>query len=283
MKQFVSALQASPTLADLARLPFYCTVMLETFRARKGMPKDEFELLQSIVDRMVQREHGKDIFRWQDFVDVDALSDSIEEMAADQRVTAPNNANTRDLLAEVLDKEGRTALFELVEALAHEHRRNPGAAGPGGGLGVDDLRNFYGRTYASTDLDDPDVERLLTVLVQFAFFGQGRSAGSVDFTHHILADYLAGRYAVRLLRVAAAQRGAAEAAGRSPTVADATRPIGAFRQAIGTAPFAQGSLFHRYIALQIEADATLAAFVRSLRGVDLGRDNVKAAYRALAA
>ena len=71
--QFVSALQASPTLADLARLPFYCTVMLDAYRAGKGLPKDELELLQSIVDRMVEREHGKDLFRWRDFVDLDAL------------------------------------------------------------------------------------------------------------------------------------------------------------------------------------------------------------------
>lgn len=281
VKQFVSALQASPTLADLARLPFYCTVMLETFRAQKGMPKDEFQLLQSVVDRMVEREHGKDIFRWQDFVDIDALSESIEEVAADQHVKAPHTADTRAILADVLDSHGRAALFELIEALAHEHRRNPGAGT--GSLGVDELRNFYGRTYASATLDDPDVNRLLTVLAQFAFFGAGRSAGSVDFTHHILADYLAGRYALRLLRSAASEQAAAAEARRPPSLSDARRPIDAFRQAIGTAAFAPAGLFARYIAQQIKADAKLAAFVRSLQGVDLGRDNVTAAYRALAA
>ncbi len=281
VRQFVSALEGSPTLADLARLPFYCAVMLDTFKAGKGMPKDELELLQSIVERMVQREHGKDVFRWQDFVDIDALSDAVEDRAAEQRIAAADNADTRALLAEALDGEGRGALFELIEALAHELRRNPGAAGAAADLGVDDLRNFYGRLYAGSSLDDPEVERLLTVLVQFAFFGQGRHAGSVDFTHHILADYLSARYAVRLLRLAAEQE-AADGAGRRPSLSDATRRVSAFRQAIGTAPYQAASLFHRYIALQLQREPALAALVRSLRGTDLGRANVTAALKALA-
>ena len=46
--------------------------------------------------------------------------------------------------------------------------------------------------------------RRLTALVQFAFFGAGRHAGTVDFTHPILAGYLAARYALILLRRGAA-------------------------------------------------------------------------------
>ena len=122
------------------------------------------------------------------------------------------------------------------------------------------------------------MDRLLTVLVQFAFFGQGRHAGSVDFTHHILADYLAARYAVRLLRPAAEQQ-AERAAGRRSALSEATRRISAFRQAIGTAPYQAASLFHRYIALQLQRDAALEALVHSLRGADLGRANVTAALK----
>ena len=129
--QFASALQASPTLADLARLPFYCTVMLEAYRAGKGLPKDELELLQSIVDRMVEREHGKDLFRWRDFVDIDALAAAIDDIPGEPPAAAPKDADTRAVLADVLDREGRTALLELIEALAHQHRRYPVA---GGGL-----------------------------------------------------------------------------------------------------------------------------------------------------
>jgi hypothetical protein len=282
VRQFVSALEGSATLADLAKLPFYCAVMLETFKAQKKMPKDEFELLQSIVDRMVEREHGKDIFRWEDFVDIDALSESIDDLAVDQKVAASDTANTRAILAEVLDGEGRSALFELIEALAHDYRRNPDAATAANGLGLEDLRNFYGRTYAASNLGDPEVSRLVTVLVQFAFFGQGRRAGSIDFTHHILADYLAARYAARLLRGAVAQDEQAGASGRRASLSDVTRRVSTFRQAIGTAPLVAGSTFHRYLAQEMQRDAKLGSFVQGMRGVDLGRDNVTAALRTLA-
>jgi hypothetical protein len=281
VRQFVSALEGSATLAELARLPFYCTVMLDAFKAGRGLPKDELELLGSIVERMVEREHGKDIFRWQDFVDIDTLAEALEDELAGQRIEVDDTADTRAILAKVLDGEGRSALLELIEALAHDLRRNPGAGGAAAGLGVDDLRNFYGRLYAGSNLDDPDVERLLTVLVQFAFFGQGRRAGAVDFTHHILADYLAARYAVRLLRNAAGQE-AADSAGRRPSLSDATRRVSAFRQAIGTAPYQPGSLFHRTIAAQLQHEPALRDLVRALKGVDLGRANVAAALKALA-
>jgi hypothetical protein len=279
--QFVGALQASSTLAELARLPFYCTVMLDAYKAGKGLPKDELELLQSIVDRMVEREHGKDLFRWRDFVDLEALAEAVDAVADDgEPVKVPTTADTRAILADVLDGAGREALFELIEALAHQHRRNPDAAASSG-LVVDDMRGFYGRAYASADLTDPDVERLLTLLVQFAFFGPARQPGAIDFTHHILADYLAGRYAVRLLRGVVDRSAPTGVQGARSVLADATRPLSAFRQAIGTAPFAAGSLFHRTIAREMAEDAALKALVMSLRGADPGRPNVAAALKAL--
>jgi hypothetical protein len=257
--------------------------MLDAYRAGKGLPKDELELLQSIVDRMVEREHGKDIFRWRDFVDVEALAAAVDEAnAGEQRSAAPKDADTRAMLAEVLDGEGRGALFELIEALAHQHRRNPGAAAASAALGVDDLRGFYGRVYASADLADPEVERLLTLLVQFAFFGPARQPGAIDFTHHILADYLAGRFAVRLLRAVIDRPAPAAPPSAGSALADATRPISAFRQAIGTAPYVAGSLFHRTIAREMAKDAALKALVQSLRGTDPGRPNVAVALKALA-
>ena len=282
--EFVEALQGSPTLAELARLPFYCTVMLDAYRSGKGLPKDELELLQSIVDRMVEREHGKDLFRWRDFVDIDILAAAVDEVAPDGGPVKAPTSDTRAMLAEVLDGEGRAALFELIEALAHQSRRNPGGAGPAGAvagaLAADDMRDLYGRAYARTDLADPEVERLLTLLVQFAFFGPARQPGSIDFTHHILADYLAGRYAARLLRrvVDAADN----AGGGRPSLADATRPISALRQAIGTAPFVPGSLFHRTMAREIAQDPALGSLVNALRGSDPDRPNVAGALQALA-
>jgi hypothetical protein len=281
--QLVSALEASPALADLARLPFYCTVIVDAYKAGQGLPKDELALLQSIVDRMVEREHGKGIFRWRDFVDIDALAAAIEEAAGPQPTGAAKDADTHALLAEVLDGEGRATLFELIEALAHQHRRNPGPAPTSGVLGVNDLRSFYGRVYASADLLDPEVQRLLTVLVQFAFFGPARQPGAIDFTHHILADYLAGRYAVRLLRGAIDRAAAAGTPGSRSALADMTGAVSALRQAVGTAPFAAGSLFHRTIARAVEQDPALKSLILSLRGADPGRSNIAAALKALAA
>jgi hypothetical protein len=280
VRQFVSALQAAPTLADLARLPFYCAVMIDAFKANGGLPKDEFELLESIIDRMVEREHGKNIFRWEDFVDIDELADAIDDLEEDERVDAQNKTTTRTILSEVLNGEGRARLFELIEALAHQHRRTPGSAS--GGLAVGELRDVFGRSYTASSLADPDVDRLLTVLVQFAFFGPGRRAGSVDFTHHILADYLAARYAVRLLRSAIDRQAPAGAASARSALSDAKRPGNAFRQAIGTAPLVAGSLFHRYIAVQLQRDPALRELVHSLRSVDLDSANVNDALKALA-
>jgi len=45
-------------LSSLACLPFYCAVLLDRFKAQKGMAKDEFELLEFIVERMVERNVG---------------------------------------------------------------------------------------------------------------------------------------------------------------------------------------------------------------------------------
>jgi hypothetical protein len=245
------------------------------------MPADEFELLQIIVDRMVDREHGKEIFRWQDFVDVASLSEAIEDEAAELRASMPDNADTRALLSKVLDGEGRENLFQLVEGVAHNYRRNPGPQGTVGGFSLDDLRSFYGHAYASSTLAGSDMHRLLTVLVQFAFFGPGRRAGSVDFTHHILADYLAGRYAVALLRQEAEYQ--EMHAGQRATVSDIARRASAFRQAIGTAQFAPGSLFHRSIAREMDRDPRLRQFVYSLQNYqNLGRENVTIALRLLA-
>jgi len=69
---------------------------------------------------------------------------------------------------------------------------------------------------------------------------------------------------------------------RRPALSDATRCVSALRQAIGTAPYQSGSLFHRYIALQLQREPALRQLVQSLRGADLGRANVAAAVKSLA-
>lgn len=279
--EFVTSLEASSALSELARLPFYCAVLLERFKAHASAPKDELELLDFLLDRMIEREHGKDVFRWQDFVDVETLSAAIDDDVG-LRVALPDNADTRGLFQEVLDGQGRENLIELIEGLAHAARRNPGDGAAG--LGVADLRDLYGATYSAADLAPEDMRRLSTVLVQFALFGPGRAAGSVDFTHQILADYLAGRYAVRLVSREADRQHALAAAGQHPTVADIQRPETVVRLAIGMAPFQPGSIFHRTIARAVAADPQLERFLQATRARgSLGRPNVDAALAALTA
>jgi len=280
VREFVSAIERSAALSSLACLPFYCAVLLDRFKAQKGMAKDEFELLEFIVERMVEREHGKEIFRWQDFVDAQMLSDALEEEAAELRIAVPDSATTQAVVANVLNKQGRETLLELIECLAHGYRRNPGDAS---GFGVEHLRDFYGPTYASSDLDEDSARRLQTVLVQFAFFGPGRLAGSLDFTHDILADYMASRHAVGLLRREAERHVKRTAAGQRAILSDLQRQTSAFRQAIGTAEFAAGSLFHRSLAREIGRDPMLRTLMSALgsRG-DMGRENVNRAIALLA-
>jgi hypothetical protein len=143
---------------------------------------------------------------------------------------------------------------------------------------VEQLRDFYGQIYASSELDDEGVHRLQTVLIQFAFFGPGRLAGSIDFTHHILADYMASRHATALLRREAEKQAERTAVGQRASLSDLQRQTSAFRQAIGTAEFILGSLFHRSLAREIQRDPRLRDLMRALRDRgDLGRANANQA------
>ena len=105
----------------------------------------------------------------------------------------------------------------------------------------------------------------MTALVQFAFFGPGRSEGTVDFAHPFLADYLAARYAVSMLRKQC------EASRRAKHV----NPVPAVRQAIGTVEVKPGSIFHRYFVRELQRDKELRAFLQAAhdRG-GLQRENV---------
>ena len=63
----------------MARLPFYCRVLLAHFCQNGDPPRDEFDVLELLVDSMIRREHGKRVFQWQDFVDVEALAQALED------------------------------------------------------------------------------------------------------------------------------------------------------------------------------------------------------------
>jgi hypothetical protein len=279
-QKFVTSLTSSPIVADLARLPFYSRVLIERFRDGVGLPSSEFELLDTIFERMIGREHDKAIFRWRDFVDEDLLSGVIEdEIENSGGLLNPDNASTRKAVSDLLDAQGRENVAELISALAHAHRRSDANGGAAGGLEALDIKALTDISYISNDMSREEHLRRLNVLVQFAFFGPGRRAGTVDFTHPILADYLAGRYALILLR-----RGKDALPSRSdlnPT--DLALPKAAIQQAVGAAPFDPESIFFRAIEWETGRDRELQALFKAMRQVHFERANVKQFMEAILA
>jgi hypothetical protein len=128
-------------------------------------------------------------------------------------------------------------------------------------LETEDLRQLSGLGNLSISLNNEVVRRLQTVMVQFAFFGPGRAAGTVDFTHQITADYLAARYAATLLR----RDLQAAANGSNGARTDASVLTRAMRNAVGSVELVPHSLFCRALAREIHNDATLDRLFRALR------------------
>jgi len=107
-------------------------------------------------------------------------------------------------------------------------------------------------------------ERVLTAIVQFAFFGAGKKAGAVDFSHPILAEHLAAGYALVLLRRAAERLAAvADASGLSR----AATLKASVRQALGTAKLEPGSVFCRTLQRGLLRQAPLAAVIEGAHGL----------------
>jgi hypothetical protein len=263
VEKFVSSLERSSEIAAMARLPFYCSVLLARFSQKGELPRDELDVLELLVESMVRREHGKRVFRWQDFVDTEAFTQVLEDEARRADLPVPDGNELRAAIDRLLDEQAPELLFELIGGLAHTMRNSAGAFGGGLGLCADDTRDLIdiGRVAASHDSEV--LRRLRISLVRFAFFGPGRRAGSLDFTHEILAEYFAARHA--LCMVERAVGGEATESVRS-----------AFAGAVGAADIAPGSLFHRHFARQLARDPALRqALEPLLKSGDVGGANVR--------
>jgi hypothetical protein len=246
VERFVATLERSSEIAALAQLPFYCSVMLSHFHDNGDMPHDELDVLDLLVESMIRREHGKRVFQWQDFLDVEALAQSLEDEAVRLELAVPNGNELEGAVCRLLDEQAPELLFELIGGLAHKLRRTPLGCEDPGALSVDDARDLIaiGRSGKS---DDDVLRRLRVALVRFAFFGAGRKSGSLDFTHEILADYFAARYAVSMiLRPLQAHEGMMDTQGMTATGLSSLR--NAVKGAIGAGEIAPGSLFQRYFA-----------------------------------
>ncbi len=269
VEAFVTALTRSPELSQLATLPFYCVVLLEEFRKSAALPSDPLAALDTIVERMLAREGDKLVFEWRDFVDLDVMEETLAASEAMLGFTLADGSQGKEVVEQLLDKAGRDNMREILGEVAHQRTRFTGS----GEIQVDDLRDVLGSSYVDGKLAADDTDRVLTSIVQFAFFGAGKKAGAVDFSHPILAEHLAAGYALTLLRRAA------DAASEMPASNALSRINllrGAVRQALGSAKLDPASVFCRALVRGIARDASVADLLRTTRGL-LGKDDRKLA------
>lgn len=256
VEAFVAALSGSPELSQLASLPFYCVVLLEEFRKSSKLPADPLSVLDTIVERMLAREGGKLVFEWREFVDLDVLDDV---MAAGEQMLGFSMADGRQgkqVMEQLLDKAGRDNMREILGEVAHQRVRQTGQKE----VEVADLRHVLGPAYIDGKLVVADSARVMTAIVQFAFFGAGKKAGAVDFAHPILAEHLAATYALNLLRRSAEHLGGMpESSGLSRV----STLKGAIRQALGSTKLEAGSVFHRSLARGIAQEPVLKDLIET--------------------
>ncbi len=273
---FVAALSNSPELSQLATLPFYCIVLLEEFRKSSALPDDPLATIDTIIDRMLTREGDKHVFEWRDFVDLEALDagDVAPSAPADYQQPTPVADGPRNAAAveSILDKAGRENLREMLGLIAHRRVRQTNASE----VEIEDLRASVGPAYMDGALEADDSERVLTSIVQFAFFGAGKRAGAIDFSHPILAEHLAASYAVQLLRLAAARVALMPGTSALPR---ASAIKSAVRQAIGPAKLDPESVFFRTFSRGIAREPAVRDLLEAARGL-VGKDERKLA-RAL--
>jgi hypothetical protein len=265
----VATLERSSEIAALAQLPFYCSVMLSHFQKNGEMPHDELDVLDLLVESMIRREHGKRVFQWEDFVDVEALAQSLEDEAVRLEVPVPDGDELEAAVCRLLDEQAPELLFELIGGLAHRLRRSPQASDGMAEISADDARDLLAIGRAGNNRDEDALRHLRVALVRFAFFGAGRQSGSLDFTHVILADYFAARYAVSMIaRALRAHEGVMDTVAMTSSGLSALR--NAVKGAIGPAEVATSSLFQRYFARELGRDPGL----RSCLELVLGRGDL---------
>jgi hypothetical protein len=236
-------------------LPFYCRALLALFKHDSDLPKNDLFVLETLVECMVDREHGKHIFRWKDFVDFEALRSVVEDEVQKSAAGGPIGKDLDALIQRMLDEGGRDLLFELIAGYAHRIHRARLSDPSSSGISVDLIEGNLGKGNAAPDT----ARQVRTALVRFAFFGAGRKAGSVDFSHAILAEYLAARYALSMLQRVMSR--VDEAGDVRLGLNDLAATV---REAVGSVPIPPGSVFHRYFAQELGKDRKLRRALQSL-------------------
>lgn len=247
VQAFLAKLDGSPAASDLASLPFYCDLMLAPDVLGQLAPTDELDLVAAAVDGLVDREQakletGELGFRWDVFSGADNFV-TVTEVVDAWGPDAFNAVGDRERLLAMLEQIGRARLVELIEGLAHQMRTTVAYPNESKGLTteeIEDLANYYLDVGVVPDLEP----RILLAVVQLAFFGPGDANGHVRFAHEIIADFLAGREAMRII---AANSASSDSIG----------------QALGVRRDLDRSIFLRYLTRELMAEPELAASVRA--------------------
>ena len=260
---FLAARDRHPAIAELATLPYYCDLLLGLAAEKRDAAVDEFDLIATAVDGLIDREAAKlEVgelgFEWDVFSGADAFVEATD-LVAEFGTGAFNAAPERARLIEALKTIGRDRLVELIEGLAHRMRMFEPYPNEGQGLSVDELRQMAS-FYVDVGLMPGLEPRVLLALIQLAFFGPGAEKGHVRFAHEIIADFLAARYAVALIRA-------------HPENADV------LGQALGIRRDLDRSICFRYLLHELKPETELCAMLAA--HVATGR--VRAAYAANAA
>lgn len=233
----MARLDAEPALDQLTDLPFYADLFLSALdgAAETGM-HDEFALLQAAVDALIARESAKLNIDWDVFV-TRAEETELQRFAAHQAASGLGTDGA-NLFAEALHQVGQANLEQMLGAAAHYYRFG---AADGKGLAqisAEEWGAVLAPVYMGDDLDEEREERLVLALMQFAFFSRGADQGGIAFTHDLIADYLAAKFAFDWI---AGDR-------ENPTT---------LRFALGRREETPETVFFRYLAQRIDAEPDL--------------------------
>ena len=238
----MARLDAEPALDGLTDLPFYADLFLASVdESGSADVSDEFGLLQAAVDALISRESRKLKIDWDVFV-TRSEETELKRLAAHQAATGLG-VDGANLFADALHDLGQANLEQLLGAAAHYYRFG---AADGKGLAqisAEEWGAVLAPVYLGDDLDEEREERLVLALMQFAFFSRGEDEGGIAFTHDLIADYLAAKFALEWI------------------AGDPGNPA-TLRFALGRREDAQGTVFFRYLASQINADPTLKGVLK---------------------
>ncbi len=242
--ELLGAIEADSALAELTDLPFYCSLFVQALQEGKAERlADEFDLLGFAVDELVARESGKLSIDWDVFVS-DADLPAVSALAADAERRGLGAAGANPF-ADALRAYGQQNLEFLLGGAAHYYRF---AAADGRGLdevSVAEWREVLSPAYIDAELDPAQEDQVRLALLQFAVFSRGDGGDSMSFTHDLIGDYLAARYAWSLI----------ESAPERPE---------SWRQAFGQRRDVAETVLFRYVGARIARDRAAADALRGL-------------------